>query len=456
MSPEELTQQILSVLSEERAAFGYGFAAEIDQRLGKAEGYLGRVFRGEVGLQVETLFRSLEALEVEPADFFVRAVGARLHPENLLQRLIRGCKEPGLPTLVQIERMIEEEESGSAAEGDVEPEAEEMRTSGHLYERLRSLDELRFSDPDVVLEPTERLLEGAFENVQELQSRSAFHLLCRVLGTLASLYRVQARFGIAARCLSCALRLSARHQLKKTRVDLLQRTSYLLGDQGEYRLAVEITRQASDMYVILQDPPGIGRALVDRGIMLNRAGEPEAAIEAYESSLEYLPEDAWSNRFSACQGLGQIFLQRGDLEKARHWAARANECHRTRRGPNWLRLVWLRGEIDLEAGDLESAERVLRDVRSGFEDRESPFDLALVSLRLAKALFLAGRFSEVCEIAADMMGLMKAFYGHRVATAAIQEFARAALTGDLSAEMLERVSQEIEKGCPEWGTRMEG
>jgi tetratricopeptide (TPR) repeat protein len=276
-------------------------------------------------------------------------------------------------------------------------------------------------------------------------------LLARALGALAAGYRVEARFPLAARCLRLVLDLSVDRGLLEIRAEYLQRLCYLLGDQGEHRAAAEVAWLAVDACVVLGDRAGIGRALVDRAIMLEHLRETQPAIDTFLSSLSYLPEDAWYSRCSVYHGLGWIHARRGELDEARKWADEATAAHRTREGQNWWRLVWLKGEIALRRGDLEAAREALRAARSGLDRAGNPFDLALVSLRLAKVSLQAGEMGEVRRIAAEMLRLLKPFEKHRIASLAVQELARAALAGELSGELIDEVFEQVQKGRPQRG-----
>ena len=442
MNPQELTRRVLQELAAERAVYGYGSIAAIDRRMGKGSGYLGRVLRGEVGLQVETLFQALEALDADLVTFFGRVVGAEVSPERLLRRLERQGGGRDVPAVLdRCERLLA---GGTADPGTPVPAA------GEITAELARLDEERFSDP-VETAKAEAAVEAAARRAARRRDPESLKLLARALGVLAPFYRLRARFAAAARCLRLALRLSAPADLLEVRADVLQRICYLLGDQGEYRVAAEVARLAFEAYALAEDGAGTGRALVDRAIMLNRAGQPAAAAEAYEHSLKHLPEEAWVNRFSVYQGLGWIHAGRGDLDAARHYAERAAACHRTRQGQNWSRLLWLQGEIAFAGGQPEVAQRALREARAGLVDHGNPFDVALVSLRLAKALFATGEVRQMQRLAAEMLCLLKPLGKHRIASAAVQEFARATLAGEVTLELLDRVFEQVKRGRPHAG-----
>ena len=455
MKPKDMTRRILQTLAAERATHGHGAAAEIDYRLGKSKGYLGRVFRQEVGLQVETLFRTLDALEADPVDFFARVLGTRRNPERLLSRLERQLGADGPTFLHSVARRLSPHLRPTPQTQNSQTSANQVHNfqahSNALEDLRRDLarwDERRFSAPTECLEPAESLLHRAAAAYFGSHGPAAAKHLAYALGILGSLLRLRADFGASARCLRLALELSRQHRLVLSRADLLQRAAYLIADQGEYRVALDVVYEASDIYTQSHDLGGVGRSLVDRAVILFGTDEREAAIQCYTSSLEYLPESAWNNRFSAYQGLGWIHMEMDQLDAATHWVTRAETAHRTREGPNWWRLVWLRGEISLKSKELKNAETALRSARDAFIEHGNPFDIALISLQLAKALLLADRWTEMRKITAAMLGLLKPFQKNRIASAAIHELTRAALTGEVTVELLDRVFRQIKDRTP--------
>jgi tetratricopeptide (TPR) repeat protein len=317
--------------------------------------------------------------------------------------------------------------------------------------RLEGLDTELFCFPDEALRSTQEAVLAAVCRLDQDACSENVEFVCRALGALASAYRVHARFGLAARGLRLAFRLCEARGLASARANLLQRTCYLVGDQGEYDLAVELARRSSDEYLMLNDRAGLGKALVVRAVMHNLAGSWDAAIKAYELGLEYLPKGSWISRWSCYQGLARIYTILGRIGDARLAVDKAAQNHQTSSGQNWWRLVWLKGDIALEEGDVESAEGLFREAREGLAALGNPFDVALVSLRLAKALFMAGRIPEIRALAAELMCLLKPLEKHKVAAGAVYEFVGAALAGEVAVELLDNIYRKIEKDAPRIG-----
>ena len=435
MDTKARCSKLLRVLAEERASHGHGAAATIDRKLHRSEGYLGRVLRGEIGLQVEMLFQTLDILDVDAEDFFARAIGTQVEAERLLARMTRQSPAVEDPLLIRAEANLHPQSwktQGSSAE-----------EFGQLREHLESIDDLRFSDPEEASFAIREALEACLDRIEAEASAEHAELLCQALGVMGSIARVRGDFYVSARTLHLALVLARKQDLVKHRARLLQRTSYLIGDQGEYDLAILLTQQASDLYTLLDDRLGLGKSLVDRGIMLFHAGRTEEAQKIYEASLQYLSEDMWQFRAAVFQGLGQIYTCQGRLAEARESCEQAMRALRTKEGPNWWRLIWLQGEISLKENSLPEAKKCFSAVRRSFSQQSNPLDYAVASLRLAKVLLMEGRTLEVQQLAGELICLLRPLRKNKLASAAIHELARAALTGKLNEVFLDKIYRRI-------------
>jgi AraC-like DNA-binding protein/tetratricopeptide (TPR) repeat protein len=422
MNPKESTQRRLQEFADDRAAYCHSEESANDRRISKARRCLGLVISGDGGLRVDTLLETLEALDTDPADFFARVFGTRLSPERLLLRLERQVAAEGPSALDALEVEIENgcievsiQSSGSA------PVIED------LSERLRGFNEELYSFPDRALASARELVLSAAHRAAAEVSPENLDLLCRALGCLGSAYRALVRFGCAARCLRTAFQLSDAGSLDAARSELLLRLSHLIGDQGDYEVGVEIAREACDTALLLEDTETIGKALAVRAVMLNKLGQWVPAVKAYELALTYLPKRDWISTASCHQGLGLIYTKLGQLENARDSAEKGARLHKTRKGPNWWRMVWLQGEIALKSQDRRSAVQALGQVRDGFLELGNPLNLALVSLRLVKAISMADQGKQVNEPASEMILLLNPLAKHRIARAVACELVRALL-----------------------------
>lgn len=447
MEPSELNRRMLDLLAQERALHGHGSAAEIDQSLGRSEGYLGRVIRGEIGLQTEMLFRILETLGIDASAFFKGVVGLRARPEKSLARLARSLTERTESPFVELPEDFQSRLQGLKGKdpGQLEDAEDNVGLSAALS-ALDDIDEMRFSDPqgirasmaDVLVELLDRT-EAAAGALPWLRG------LAKALGVVASIERVEGRARHAVEHLGSAFALVA-DRSPSLYAELLQRACYQMGDQEDFETALELALQATEIYVRLGDLQGVGRSLVDRAVMVYKVGSAEETLDLYRAGLRYLPKSAWQNRFAALQGMGMCHLNLEQVRQADDCAGRAAEAHRHRFGLNWWRLVWLRAEIAYRLGELRRAEDLYRQVMEAFTESGQAMDVALLSLQMARVLLSAGKMREMQRLAASSMALLRPLRHHRIACAALHEFTRLALTGELSVRWIETASSRLELG----------
>lgn len=447
---KDLKQCILDLLAAERSAHGHGSAAEIDQKLGKSEGYLGRVLRGEIGLQLDTLGQVLDVLGVEPAEFFGRALGAAtFSPQRMICRS-RGALV-GPPLSAATEEMLKRVrvliQNSAIGQSNVPDETRGHGELDEFHRQLERLDEIQFSDPAAAMAQDRTILPAIIDRAERLPDSDSHRLLARALGISSSIDRRAAHFRSAVAKLDLAFSLNQQVQSLVGRAELVHWGAYLVADQGEYSAALELAKQASDLHMQCHDLPGVGKTLLQRAAFRYYLRDFEGAEQNYEAGLLYMPDSAWRWRIAAYQGLGFVHLEQGDLVSARRCADRATAEHRTRQGPNWWKLLWLQGELGMREGNWGTAERFFDQARMGFYRQENPFEVALISLRLAKIYLRTARLEDIRRLASEMMGLLYPLNKHPVAFSALHEFTRAALTGNVTHTLLDEIFADLEQSA---------
>jgi len=226
----------------------------------------------------------------------------------------------------------------------------------------------------------------------------------------------------------------------------LQKCSYIVANGEEYEIAIAIQEQACSMFIMGHNLEKIGQTLVDRGNMYFYLGELATSKHYYMSALAYIPEDLWTYRFSTYQCLGFVSLKQEELDDAEKYADLATRQHRTREGLNWWRLVWLRGEIALQKGELGLAESTFLQVSENFLDQEIYIDAALVSLRLAKTYLISGDLKKMKAVSSCMVKLMDSLKeDNRIARSTLQEFIRLALVEEITEDFLDRAHESLQE-----------
>ncbi len=444
MEVSELNLRVLERLAQERALHRHGSAAEIDQRIGRSEGYLGRVLRGEIGLQTEMLFRILDVLNIDPSGFFSAVVGLRIRPELALDRLDRLLMErtesPFIPVpadfRARLDALVAKKHRGVEVDEPPPPWIDE----------LNEIDQQRFSDPASTRRKMAHLLVLALEQEEAADATSATRLaLVRALGITSSIERVEGRPRHAVGYLIAAFALWDEAD-SLLYAELLERACYQVGDQADYDTGLELAFQATEIYVRHGNLVGVGRSLVDRAVMVYKIGTPQETLDLYQAGLRYLPPSAWQNRFAAWQGMGMCHLNLDQVAEADTCARQAAEAHATRSGLNWWRVVWLQAEVAYRLGELERAETLYGQIKDAFEEAGHPLDVALLSLQMARVLLSARKMRQMQRLAASSMSLLRPLRRDKLVCAALHEFTRLTLTGELSIRWIEQASRRIEKG----------
>ncbi len=262
------------------------------------------------------------------------------------------------------------------------------------------------------------------------------------------LNRFKGRPAITAFCLGKAFRAGGSERMKARN---LQRLAILLfchaGDAG---LALEATRAARNLYCACGDAAGEGKTMVDEGLILvNATGEYRRALAAYEKALKLLPAELVVSRFCALQGIAVARVYLGEVRQALERLEQALAVsveHPTAYLASGV--VWLKGEIALLLGQSREAARYFGIVRDRYLDLEmGPVEIAVISLRVAKAHFLQGDRRQLRRTLEDvLLRLGDVEQANRLLGAALGEFLRENARGQVTAEILEEIYRTMRGG----------
>ncbi len=445
MEPKDETKRVLKALDEVRRGHGWGRVGWLDRRLGNSPGYVARLLAGKPAMRLEQLFEILNLLEFEPGEFFAWVFGTRyrFQPERYLKVLAR--KKERTELLKQIDRIIDASVLLQATESESSNSEAELR---ELTTDLSRLEEFRFTDPTVARAESIDILKAVL-NLTE-NSENSLQIICDALLLLGAIEIALRNYSPAAAYLARALRLAKKENYLQREARALQRCCYLLGTQGEYDIALNFVEQAMHKYIFLGDLPGIGKCLVDQGMMLRRANRPQQTIPCYEAALKYLPKEAWQYRVALHQSLGLAYIDLGEVDKAEQCAEVAAREHQTKHGLNWWKIFWLRGEVALRRDDLLYAETAFRKVLAASAAQENCIDVALITLRLSLVLLMAGRIDEMLELASDMVQQLETLKKEsKIAAQAVNDFIKLALVGKVTEDFLDRAYKQMIKAVYE-------
>ena len=481
--PSFLTR-VLHLLAEERRFHGHGKAVKIDRRVGRRGGYVGRVLRGEVGLQVEMLGNILDALEIDAADFLTRVVGTRLEPARVLRRLERknprgqGRAPLDCGMLTRLERWVgalaPASSAPSSASSSAASEGEAIDAKGPgtgSAEELARLAERLFSEPEATADEIRRRFVNRWEVLCHRDTITADERvdLARWLGLLGSVERIGQSFHEAALCLRLALELLGgveRAGQARGEAELLRHGASLLASQGEPEVAKLMLRQAIDHGILggvavvgpgPGDPvPLMGQLLIQQGGLALRQGDPTRARDAFEAGLAYLPSEAavgWTWRFTAELGLAQALFAVVESEPGRdpqpvqQALGRARQAHRTRRGPGWWSLYHQAGLVAGHRGDDAAAEKALRTACDGFARGPHKIDQILAHLDLGALLWRTGQHEALRKALACSFIWLNKLRPYPEVCRALHLLARATLTGEVEPAQLRHARVTIARDC---------
>jgi transcriptional regulator with XRE-family HTH domain len=189
-----------------------------------------------------------------------------------------------------------------------------------------------------------------------------------------------------------------------------------------------------------------GRILLNKEHVFDQMGDQESALAALAEAAPFI---------EAAQDSGQLFLYRFKQANNLCYLKRYEEAaallpavqemaEKQGAALHQIRVLWLTARVAAGLGRWGEAEAGFQKVRREFEDRDLPYEAALVSLDLAMLWLEAGRTAEVRELAVEMEKVFKEKKIAREALAAVILFCQAARREAATVELTRRVMGEIE------------
>ncbi len=465
MDSEVIRERILRALREEVRKHR-GAISRLDRELGRSDGYLSKACQGKWSLSLDVLLQTLEALEVDPAFFFARALDIVPEPAVFLSELaVDAAPDRALRRLEEATRKLEKqpppapEEPSRADPGTL---VADLAACGRREQRrrlrstrkyrcaavarayLEHLDALRYDDPEEAAKLAETV---AVDLIPSLGCAPAVRLdlQCLTIGVFGSCRRLQASYGAASRALRIGLELTRRHHRTLATADLLERSAALLSDHTQHRRALICLREAQQIYSDHKQPALAGRTLVSRGNMLLHLGDRSEALTAFESSLDALGDDPAQERgrLAATVGIAMTYRDLKRPERAREWLDKAIALAGAVGEIDAARVIWLKGSMALEAGDFEEAQELLHRARESLGS--NPLQAALVALDEASTWVALDRSDEVRKLSKEMLCLLKPCRH----SSALVELIRQGLEGRMSQALIRRAGKELRRGLDE-------
>lgn len=318
---------------------------------------------------------------------------------------------------------------------------------------IASSFELRYTDAEQMEERASLALAvagqldpegaGGARALQDLRAKACAHL--------GNAFRIRGRFAAAERALA-----RARAHWSKGSLDvvleavILEFMASLLESRRDFRGALEQLEQACAIQRKRGDGPALAMLLIKAGIVWGYANRPATAVRLLRQALGLIEADRDPRLASiALHALTWNLVDAGYPEQALAVYDANEELARHARSPLMeLKTVWLQGHMAAALGQHEKAERRLVRARYGYEEREMPYEAALVSLELAVLYARTGRFAELDELTGEILPIFQAL-GIEPEAAATVQLRRSASQREHAVELLFQVIAAVKFSGPE-------
>lgn len=209
-------------------------------------------------------------------------------------------------------------------------------------------------------------------------------------------------------------------------------------DQRLFREAEELFKRAAMLYRVGGSKLDSARAMMKLGDSYFHEGKLDHALDYTRQALKAVTRLS-DPRLYMCgrYNLARFLVEAGQYQEASEILA--VEADLFRRFPEpWtqLRVIWLRGKLELGRGELAAAEQAFLTAREGFIAEGIGYDAAMVSVEDLAPLYLRqGRTDDAKRLAEEMFPIFQAADVHREALAALLLFQEALRQETLTAKL---------------------
>jgi tetratricopeptide (TPR) repeat protein len=273
------------------------------------------------------------------------------------------------------------------------------------------------------------------ERVLDLQGRA--------LAELGNAYRVLDQLDLAEKNLEEAghvLGLGSRDE--GLRIRLMELDAALAAARRQFRTAYIYLVAVFEYHEAHGDRHLAGRAMIQRGLYVGYAGNPEQALRLLDEGLSLVDgEQEPELVYAAVHNQLHFIIDRGRFLEARSFRFRNNDVLSRDNGQvNRVRLQELGGRIEAGLGRPDRAEAIFREVKQEFEVLERPYLASIVGLDLAAALLAQDHPDEASEVVMQAHRVFKALRINREAVAAVLVLFHAIRMRKATVRMVEEVA----------------
>jgi tetratricopeptide (TPR) repeat protein len=267
--------------------------------------------------------------------------------------------------------------------------------------------------------------------------------LGRALAELGNAYRVLEQLDAAEEKLEEAGRiLELGTGDEGLKMHLLELEASLSADRRRFDVAAFYLLTVSEYHEAHGNQHLAGRAMIQRGLYVGYAGDPEQALHVLEEGLSRVNREQEPELvYAAVHNQLHFIIDCGRFIEARTFRfLNAQVLSRDNGRVNRYRLHWLNGRIEAGLGRPGRAEAIFREVQQGFESLERPYVASVVGLDLSAALLALDRPDEAAEVVMKAHLVFKALRIKREALVAVLVLFYVIRKGQATAQMAEEVA----------------
>ena len=273
---------------------------------------------------------------------------------------------------------------------------------------------------------TLRYAELAVLAAHRFDGRDAEELRGRALADRANAHRIGGDFAASAADFVAAEALFRRCSPDPlVWAELYSLRASLAKDLRSFGEALSLLKRAATRFRRYEDPVRLARVLIQAAQVHELGDEPLAGVEPAKEALRLLTGDEQGLRLIAMETLAALAQASGNAREASALLAEVRPLVAARGTElDALRFDLLTARVERDLGNLEDAERLLKETRSQFLRRNLAQYVAVVALDLASVYAQQGRRVELRKVALEAATLGSRLGIDREAIAALGLLAR--------------------------------
>ncbi|MEM4293749.1 MAG: tetratricopeptide repeat protein [Thermoplasmata archaeon] len=240
---------------------------------------------------------------------------------------------------------------------------------------------------------------------------------------------------------------------EKDRAELYIKMSEACYEIGDAERALALLESARNIFEGINSRDGLARLLIAQAMFYSEIGELERAREGFEKSMELCTELDEKILGDCCYGMGRLFIDLGELDKAEEYLSRALEIRQRYNQKEGVADVYNglaiiahdKGELERSLHYYEIARRIYEELGDLIGICRVNNNLAVLRVQrgeMEKAMELYQKNIEISERTGDLSMLMFAYRNIAWAHTFKKEFERSAAFYEKALEIARKIGDK--------------